>query len=69
MFSICLHTDLFTHNLLIPVGVWNYFQAVLLKKYALQYNGVNVVAGPVFDYNYDGQYDSSDQILQYVNSL
>lgn len=28
------------------------------------YQGVNVVTGPVFDYNYDGQYDTREQILQ-----
>ncbi|XP_076158075.1 venom phosphodiesterase CdcPDE [Alosa pseudoharengus] len=47
--------------------IWGYFQAVLLRKYALQYNGVNAVAGPVFDYNYDGLYDSADQIKQHVS--
>ncbi|KAG7458004.1 hypothetical protein MATL_G00233320 [Megalops atlanticus] len=48
--------------------IWDYFHAVLLKKYAMQYNGINVLLGPVFDYNYDGHYDSPDQIGQYVGS-
>ena len=51
------------------LGIWDHFQVVLLRKYALQYNGLNVVTGPVFDYNYDGLYDSADQIQMYVNSL
>uniref|UniRef100_A0A6Q2XWG0 SMB domain-containing protein n=1 Tax=Esox lucius TaxID=8010 RepID=A0A6Q2XWG0_ESOLU len=46
--------------------IWDYFQSTLLKKYARQYNGINVVTGPAFDYNYDGQFDSQDQIQQFV---
>ncbi|KAG9335603.1 hypothetical protein JZ751_004368 [Albula glossodonta] len=47
--------------------IWDYFHTVLLMKYALEYNGVNVVLGPAFDYNYDGQFDTPDQIQQFVN--
>lgn len=47
-------------------GIWQYFQDVLLLKFASQYNGINVVTGPVFDYNYDGQSDTADQIQEYV---
>ncbi|KAJ8000146.1 hypothetical protein DPEC_G00201820 [Dallia pectoralis] len=46
--------------------IWDYFQSTLLMKYASQYNGINVVTGPAFDYNYDGQFDSQDQIKQFV---
>ncbi|XP_076610713.1 venom phosphodiesterase 1 [Chaetodon auriga] len=46
--------------------IWNYFQSTLLKKYADIYNGINVVTGPVFDYNYDGRYDTEDQIQQFM---
>uniref|UniRef100_A0A8C8M6Q7 SMB domain-containing protein n=1 Tax=Oncorhynchus tshawytscha TaxID=74940 RepID=A0A8C8M6Q7_ONCTS len=46
--------------------IWDYFHTTLLKKYASQYNGINVVTGPAFDYNYDGQFDSQDQIEQFV---
>lgn len=49
------------------IEVWDYFHTTLLKKYASQYNGINVVTGPAFDYNYDGQFDSQDQIEQYVS--
>lgn len=44
--------------------IWNYFHNTLLKKYAFMYGGINVVAGPVFDYNYDGRYDAPEQIQQ-----
>ncbi|CAK6982237.1 LOW QUALITY PROTEIN: venom phosphodiesterase 2 [Scomber scombrus] len=47
--------------------IWDYFHGTLLKKYASAYNGINVVTGPVFDYNYDGQYDTPDQIQQFVS--
>uniref|UniRef100_A0A671VE76 Venom phosphodiesterase 1-like n=1 Tax=Sparus aurata TaxID=8175 RepID=A0A671VE76_SPAAU len=47
--------------------IWDYFHRSLLKKYASIYNGVNVVTGPVFDYNYDGRYDSPEQIQQFVS--
>uniref|UniRef100_A0A8C0HFT7 Ectonucleotide pyrophosphatase/phosphodiesterase 3 n=1 Tax=Chelonoidis abingdonii TaxID=106734 RepID=A0A8C0HFT7_CHEAB len=35
--------------------IWNYFHDVLLLKYAAERNGLNVISGPVFDYNYDVQ--------------
>lgn len=47
-------------------GVWQYFHNILLLKYSSQYNGINVVTGPAFDYNFDGQFDAADQIKQYV---
>ncbi|XP_050001180.1 autotaxin [Alexandromys fortis] len=46
--------------------IWTYFQRVLVKKYASERNGVNVISGPVFDYNYDGLRDTEDEIRQYV---
>uniref|UniRef100_A0A8C3PNS3 Ectonucleotide pyrophosphatase/phosphodiesterase 3 n=1 Tax=Calidris pygmaea TaxID=425635 RepID=A0A8C3PNS3_9CHAR len=48
--------------------IWEYFHNVLLQKYARERNGVNVVSGPVFDYNYDGRFDTLDEIKQYVNN-
>ncbi|XP_017595275.1 PREDICTED: ectonucleotide pyrophosphatase/phosphodiesterase family member 3 isoform X2 [Corvus brachyrhynchos] len=48
--------------------IWDYFHNVLLQKYARERNGVNVISGPVFDYNYDGHFDSPDEIKQYVNN-
>ncbi|XP_040909967.1 venom phosphodiesterase 1 [Toxotes jaculatrix] len=47
--------------------IWHYFHSTLLIKYASIYNGINVVMGPVFDYNYDGRYDTPDQIQQFVS--
>uniref|UniRef100_A0AAY5EH24 SMB domain-containing protein n=1 Tax=Electrophorus electricus TaxID=8005 RepID=A0AAY5EH24_ELEEL len=51
-----------THTL----RLWQYFQDFLLLKYSSQYNRINVVAGPAFDYNSDGHYDTPDQIQEFV---
>ncbi|NXK97061.1 ENPP3 phosphodiesterase, partial [Formicarius rufipectus] len=48
--------------------IWGYFHNVLLQEYARERNGVNVISGPAFDYNYDGHFDSLDEIKQYVNN-
>ncbi|KAM5286114.1 ectonucleotide pyrophosphatase/phosphodiesterase family member 3 isoform 1-T1 [Hipposideros larvatus] len=48
--------------------IWDYFHSVLLVKYATERNGVNVVSGPVFDYNYDGHFDTPSEIEEYVVS-
>ncbi|NXH20071.1 ENPP3 phosphodiesterase, partial [Bucco capensis] len=48
--------------------IWDYFHDVLLQKYARERNGVNVLSGPVFDYNYDGHFDTLDEIKQHVNN-
>ncbi|CAL8355947.1 unnamed protein product [Arctogadus glacialis] len=47
--------------------VWGYFQRALVKRYAMERNGVNVVAGPIFDYDYDGVRDSAEKMKQYVS--
>ncbi|XP_059205877.1 venom phosphodiesterase 1 [Centropristis striata] len=47
--------------------IWDYFHSTLLKKYASIYNGINVVTGPAFDFNYDGRYDAPEQIQQFVS--
>lgn len=57
---LCLHFSIFSSF----SGIWDYFHNTLLKKYASIYNGMNVVLGPVFDYNYDGQFDTPEQIQQ-----
>ncbi|KAI5193960.1 ectonucleotide pyrophosphatase/phosphodiesterase family member 3 [Manis pentadactyla] len=46
--------------------MWDYFHSVLLVKHAMERNGVNVVSGPVFDYNYDGHFDAPNEITEYV---
>lgn len=35
-----------------------------MKKYATERNGVNVLTGPIFDYNYDGVRDSAEKIRE-----
>uniref|UniRef100_UPI0037E9256C venom phosphodiesterase 1 n=1 Tax=Semicossyphus pulcher TaxID=241346 RepID=UPI0037E9256C len=47
--------------------IWDFFHNTLLKRYAAVYNGVNVVTGPVFDYNADGQFDTPEQIQHFVS--
>ncbi|KAM9316145.1 ectonucleotide pyrophosphatase/phosphodiesterase family member 3 [Gastrophryne carolinensis] len=46
--------------------IWNYLHNDLLLRYARERNGLNVISGPVFDYNYDGHADAADQIESYV---
>ncbi|XP_078068994.1 ectonucleotide pyrophosphatase/phosphodiesterase family member 3-like isoform X2 [Mustelus asterias] len=63
---------LFTSNL-VPMykafqKIWNYFHNVLLLKYAIQRNGINVISGPVFDFDYDGRFDTSDIIQENVKN-
>uniref|UniRef100_A0A3Q1FIZ2 Ectonucleotide pyrophosphatase/phosphodiesterase 2 n=1 Tax=Acanthochromis polyacanthus TaxID=80966 RepID=A0A3Q1FIZ2_9TELE len=47
--------------------IWAYFQRALVKKYATERNGVNVLIGPIFDYDYDGVRDSAERIREYVS--
>lgn len=44
--------------------VWSYLQATLLRRYAEENNGINVLAGPIFDYNYDGLRDTTEKIKE-----
>lgn len=53
-----------THPVLSVAEIWAYLHNTLLTKYAFIYDGINVVVGPVFDYNYDGRYDAAEQIQQ-----
>ncbi|XP_007669807.2 ectonucleotide pyrophosphatase/phosphodiesterase family member 3 [Ornithorhynchus anatinus] len=46
--------------------IWNYFHQTLLIKYASERNGVNVISGPIFDYNYDGHFDTLDEIMKHA---
>ncbi|KAF7227510.1 autotaxin isoform X2 [Nothobranchius furzeri] len=47
--------------------VWGHLQRTLVKKYATERNGVNVLVGPIFDYNYDGARDSAEKIKEFVS--
>lgn len=59
---------LFSHDIflvifsLVPSVIWEYFNAVLLPSYAAARNGVNVITGPIFDYDYNGVYDTPEEI-------
>ncbi|KAJ8394658.1 hypothetical protein AAFF_G00044610 [Aldrovandia affinis] len=47
--------------------IWSFFQRTLVKRYASERNGVNVVSGPIFDYDYDGLRDTAEKRKQYVS--
>lgn len=44
--------------------MWAHLQGTLLRRYAEENNGINVLAGPVFDNNYDGLRDTADKIKE-----
>lgn len=45
--------------------LWNYFHQYLLPEYAAARNGVNIVSGPVFDYDSDGLYDTPEKVKRW----
>ncbi|GLD59508.1 ectonucleotide pyrophosphatase/phosphodiesterase family member 2-like protein [Lates japonicus] len=45
--------------------MWSYLQGTLLRRYAEERNGVNILAGPIFDYNYDGLRDTTEKIKEF----
>ncbi|XP_072913364.1 ectonucleotide pyrophosphatase/phosphodiesterase family member 3-like [Hemitrygon akajei] len=47
--------------------IWHYLHDTMLLKEAAARNGVNVMSGPVFDYNYDGHFDTPEEIKMHVN--
>lgn len=47
-------------------GVWSYLQGTLLRRYAEENNGINVLTGPIFDFNYDGLRDTTEKIKEWV---
>ncbi|XP_078253250.1 autotaxin isoform X4 [Rhinoraja longicauda] len=48
--------------------VWNHFHKVMVKRLATERNGINVLSGPVFDYDYDGLYDTLDKVKRHVDA-
>ncbi|KAM4772002.1 ectonucleotide pyrophosphatase/phosphodiesterase family member 3 isoform 1-T1 [Rhinophrynus dorsalis] len=46
--------------------IWDYLHTTLLLKYAGERNGLNVISGPIFDYNYDGHVDSLNEIKEHI---
>ncbi|XP_044145402.1 ectonucleotide pyrophosphatase/phosphodiesterase family member 3 isoform X2 [Bufo gargarizans] len=64
------YDSLITSNL-VPMykeflRIWDYLNNILLLKYASERNGINVVTGPIFDYNSNGLVDAPNQIQSYV---
>ncbi|XP_072527210.1 ectonucleotide pyrophosphatase/phosphodiesterase family member 1-like isoform X2 [Salminus brasiliensis] len=53
--------SLITSNMapMFPIfrGIWDYFHNVLLVKYSKTLNRLNVISGPIFDKDFDGNYD------------
>ncbi|XP_036417006.1 ectonucleotide pyrophosphatase/phosphodiesterase family member 1 [Colossoma macropomum] len=53
--------SLITSNMapMFPVfkGIWDHLHNVLLVKYSQDMNGMNVMSGPIFDKDFDGNYD------------
>ncbi|XP_061902828.1 ectonucleotide pyrophosphatase/phosphodiesterase family member 2-like isoform X1 [Entelurus aequoreus] len=45
--------------------VWRYLQRALLIRYAREQRGINVLAGPVFDHDYDGRRDALEDIRKW----
>ena len=39
---------------LIPLDLWYGFLDLHLPTWANEYSGINVITGPIFDYNFDG---------------
>lgn len=50
--------------ILLSAEIWSYFQRSLVKRYAMERNGLNVLVGPVFDYDHDGVRDSTEKIKE-----
>ncbi|XP_010784297.1 ectonucleotide pyrophosphatase/phosphodiesterase family member 2-like, partial [Notothenia coriiceps] len=44
--------------------MWSYLQGTLLRRYAEENNGINVLAGPIFDNDYDGLRDTTEKIRE-----
>ncbi|XP_008820365.1 ectonucleotide pyrophosphatase/phosphodiesterase family member 1 [Nannospalax galili] len=49
--------------------VWKYFHNTILQRYAKERNGINVVSGPVFDFDYDGSYDSLEVLRKNIKVI
>ncbi|XP_056154936.1 ectonucleotide pyrophosphatase/phosphodiesterase family member 2 [Lampris incognitus] len=45
--------------------VWSYLQRTLLRRYAEENNGINVLTGPIFDLNHDSLRDTTEKIQQF----
>ncbi len=60
---MALRSFMFVHSVTVVyvnvfvVDIWNHFHDDLLVKFSQKLNGVNVVSGPIFDNDFDGNYD------------
>uniref|UniRef100_A0A671UDW6 Ectonucleotide pyrophosphatase/phosphodiesterase 2 n=1 Tax=Sparus aurata TaxID=8175 RepID=A0A671UDW6_SPAAU len=54
------------HFSMCNLEIWNYLQGTLLRRYADENNGINVLAGPIFDLNYDGLRDTAEKIKEFT---
>ncbi|KAM7367751.1 hypothetical protein PAMP_014029 [Pampus punctatissimus] len=49
--------------------IWTHFHDNLLPKYSQQLNGVNIMSGPIFDQNFDGNVDALHPISPNETSI
>lgn len=54
----CWGTKRFLTILCVTADVWIHIHDVLLLKYSQELNGVNVMSGPIFDEDFDGNVDA-----------
>uniref|UniRef100_A0A3Q3JSX3 SMB domain-containing protein n=1 Tax=Monopterus albus TaxID=43700 RepID=A0A3Q3JSX3_MONAL len=45
--------------------IWSHLQGTLLRRYAEESDGINILTGPIFDYNYDGLRDTTKKIREF----
>uniref|UniRef100_A0A8C6PPV8 Ectonucleotide pyrophosphatase/phosphodiesterase 2 n=1 Tax=Nothobranchius furzeri TaxID=105023 RepID=A0A8C6PPV8_NOTFU len=45
--------------------MWSYLQGAVLRRYAEENNGINVLSGPIFDSNHDGLRDTIEKIKEF----
>ncbi|XP_055005232.1 ectonucleotide pyrophosphatase/phosphodiesterase family member 1 isoform X2 [Boleophthalmus pectinirostris] len=45
------------------LAIWDYFHTILLPKYSQHLNGVNVISGPIFDEDYNGNVDKPKPVV------
>lgn len=48
----------------LPAGIWSFLLGTLLRRYAEENNGINILTGPVFDYDHDGLRDPTHKIRE-----
>ncbi|MCJ8735649.1 hypothetical protein PDJAM_G00249660 [Pangasius djambal] len=46
--------------------IWNYLQMTVLRRYSEERNSINVMTGPIFDYDFDGLRDTVEKIIEHA---